>query len=114
MVILFVFLGSFFSSLYNLYQGYLLDFIIRFMISIMVFVVCMIVFLLSRRGVVKNYVFDKKLWEFWCRVVPIFILFIQVICSYGLLYYDGLITNNSEEVGLMSGAKLDVKVVGRQ
>lgn len=114
MMTLFVFLGSVFSSIYNLYQSYLLDFVIRFIISIMVFVVCMVVFLLMGKGCVKNFGFNKKLWEFWCRVVPILILVVQVVCSYGLLYYDGLITNNSSEVGFLSGAKLDVKVIGRQ
>ena len=51
--------------------------------------------------------------EFWCGVVPIVILFIQGIFSFGFLYYDNLV-NGGGDAGVFTGSKLDVKVVGRQ
>lgn len=111
---MFNFLGSYYSSVYNLYQCYLLDFIISFMVFIMVFVLVGVVVLFCCGGVVKFFSFNKKVLEFWCGVFPIVMLVVIAFCSYGLIYYDGLVTNGGGDLSFFSGPKLDVKVVGRQ
>ena len=64
MTLLFRFLGSYYSCVYNLGQGYLLDFIISFMVAIVVFVMCLCVVLVFFGGGIKNFNFNKKVLEF--------------------------------------------------
>lgn len=54
------------------------------------------------------------MFEFWCGVFPVVILVLQVVCSYGLIYYDGLVVNCSRDFDLVGGSKLDIKIMGRQ
>nr|ALT55337.1 cytochrome c oxidase subunit 2 [Syphacia obvelata] len=109
-----VIMGSFYSSIYSLWQCYLLDFIISFMIFIMVFVIVGVLVLWFVDGGVKFWGFDVKMFEFWCGVLPVIVLILQVICSYGLIYYDGLVINNSVGDKVFGGSKLDIKIMGRQ
>nr|YP_009142699.1 cytochrome c oxidase subunit II [Oxyuris equi]AKI07549.1 cytochrome c oxidase subunit 2 [Oxyuris equi] len=111
---IFSFLGSYYSSIYNMYQGYLFDFIVSFMVMIMVFVVLVVLMLMMSSGCCKFYCFNGKLVELVCGVVPVVILVVQVGCSLGMLFYDGMVTNGESEEGVFGGSKLDIKVVGHQ
>lgn len=109
-----VFLGSFYSSLYNMYQVYLLDVTVAFMLSVMVFVLGLLVLVVVNKVCVKFYSFDFKMLEFFLRVVPIVILVCLVVISFHLLYYDGLVVNGGGYGDVLLGPVLDVKVVGHQ
>lgn len=109
-----VFLGSCYSSLYNMYQIYLLDVTVAFILSIMVFVLGLLVVVVVGGVYVKFYDFNFKVLEFFLRVVPIMILVCLALVSFHLLYYDGLVINGGKFGDVLFGPVLDVKVVGHQ
>ena len=80
----------------------------------MVFVIVGVLVLWFVDGGVKFWGFDVKIFELWCGVLPVIVLILQVICSYGLIYYDGLVINNSVGDKVFGGSKLDIKIRGRQ
>lgn len=94
-------------------QCYLIDFVIAFMIAIMIFIFSLIVVLIFNRCSIKYFCFSNRRLEFWCGVLPIIILLIQIFFSYNLLYYDSLITNSKME-RFVEGPKIVVKVTGHQ
>nr|YP_004927943.1 cytochrome c oxidase subunit II [Wellcomia siamensis]ACV96779.1 cytochrome c oxidase subunit II [Wellcomia siamensis] len=107
--------GSYYSSVYNLFQMYYLDFVLSFVIFVMVFVIClMLMVIFVDFGFIKFFGYNSKAFEFWCSVIPIFILIFIVFFSYNLIYYDSLVVNNMSEDGIFSGSKIDVKIIGRQ
>ena len=108
------FLGSRYSSLYNIYQIYLLDVTVAFMLSVMVFVLGLLILVVINKVYVKFYNFNFKVLEFFLRVVPILVLVCLVVVSFHLLYYDGLVVNGGRTGDVLFDPVLDVKVVGHQ
>ena len=109
-----IFLGSRFSSYYNLYQTYLLDVTVAFLLSILVFVVGLLLLILFNKVFVKYYSFNFKGWEFVLRVVPIMVLVCLGVASFHLLFYSGLVVNGGKVGDFLFGPVLDVKVIGHQ
>ena len=92
----------------------LMDFFLCLLLFVLVFVLCIVVIVMFLGGVVKFYNINNKLLEVFFRVVPIFILFVQVLYSYEFIYFDRLITNINSESDITVGSKIDVKIVGHQ
>lgn len=75
------------------------------LLSVLCFVFLIFVFLGFAPGFFKVEGVEYKSGEFYCRVIPVFVLILQILPSLGLLYFFGLL-------GFFSD--LTLKIVGNQ
>jgi len=89
---------------YSYYIDWFHNFNCRLIFGVLFFVFRMIIYLYYRSNFFLISV-DYQWGEFFCGIIPIFILIFQMIPSLGLLYYYGLINFYSD---------LTVKIIGHQ
>lgn len=96
-----MFSGSFFSYIIDCFH----NFNCRLILGVIIFIVYLFIFLIYNFNFFKINGLEYQLGELLCSLLPIVILFFQIVPSLGLLYYFGLIDSFRD---------MTIKVVGHQ
>lgn len=95
----------FINSLFSSYMDWFHNFNCSLLFGILIFVVILFFYLLFNFFYFKRKKVEYQFGELLCRLIPTFVLVIQMVPSLRLLYYYGLINLDRN---------LTVKVVGHQ